>query len=229
MPSSDEHGRPTVSGADTSTSWTRRLRPASWQRAGQVRGGSGAGCAAARPTSSRVARTPCTRTSTPTTTLRTSPLAGLADRAGGVAASEKLMRLRKAIDEKRRRRGRPLGEARVSPITKRRYDEARSQLQRFWRQQGTRPASPQEFDEGVAAFIEHVWKTGGSILTVNCVIAAVPFSYQGCLASCACRGSCSRRGCAWSRQSEHCRCRLLWQLPTPERLCGGNAPASRRY
>ena len=84
-------------------------------------------------------------------------------------------RLQKAIQAKRRRRANPLNEARVAPVTRSRYREAQRLLLQFWKKNGTRPTSPQQVDDGVAAFIEHTWRQHGSLLLVNNVIAAVPF------------------------------------------------------
>ncbi|CAK0794640.1 unnamed protein product, partial [Prorocentrum cordatum] len=48
-------------------------------------------------------------------------------------------------------------------------------LPAFWAATGKRPRLVQEVDEGVAAYIEHVWRTNGSLLQVNNTLAAVPF------------------------------------------------------
>ena len=85
------------------------------------------------------------------------------------------MRLRRALDAKRARRSKPLRDGRVAPVTRQRYDQARLDLRKFLDEQQLRPKSAREVDDGVALYIESVWRSGGSLLAVNNVLAAVPF------------------------------------------------------
>ncbi|CAK0897785.1 unnamed protein product [Prorocentrum cordatum] len=84
-------------------------------------------------------------------------------------------RLKRAVGAKRLRRSRPLQDGRVAAVTRQRYDQARQHLRDFFNEQQLRPKSVRDVDQGVALYIEHVWRTGGSLLAVNNVLAAVPF------------------------------------------------------
>ncbi|CAK0803605.1 unnamed protein product, partial [Prorocentrum cordatum] len=84
-------------------------------------------------------------------------------------------RLKRAVDVKRFRRSRPLQDGRVAAVTRQRYDQARQHLRDFFNEQQLRPKRVQDVDQGVALYIEHVWRTGASLLAVNNVLAAVPF------------------------------------------------------
>ncbi|CAK0903846.1 unnamed protein product [Prorocentrum cordatum] len=84
-------------------------------------------------------------------------------------------RLKRAVNAKRLRRSRPLQDGRVAAVTRQRYDQARQHLRDFFNEQQLRPKSVRDVDQGVALYIEHVWRTGGSLLAVTNVLAAVPF------------------------------------------------------
>ncbi|CAK0842438.1 unnamed protein product [Prorocentrum cordatum] len=84
-------------------------------------------------------------------------------------------RLKRAVDAKRLRRSRPLQDGRVAAVTRQRYDQARQHLRDFFNEQQLRPKSARDVDQGVALYIEHVWRTGGSLLAVNNALAAAPF------------------------------------------------------
>ena len=74
-----------------------------------------------------------------------------------------------------RRQAQPLGDARVAPVTRERYVAAKRRLLAFWTEAGKRPRLDQEVDEGVAAYVEHAWRSNGSLLEVNNTLAAVPY------------------------------------------------------
>ncbi|CAK0817698.1 unnamed protein product [Prorocentrum cordatum] len=93
------------------------------------------------------------------------------DNPADVAAA----RLKRAVDAKRLRRSRPLQDGRVAAVTRQRYEQARQQLRDFFHEQQLRPKTVRDVDQGVALCIERAWRTGGSLLAVNNVLAAVPF------------------------------------------------------